>query len=204
MNYNSAIDSYIDNAAAFAKPIMEHWRKLVHERCPDVTEVIKWGIPHFEHNNDNLCVMASYKNHCSFTFLQDEIMSDPRLKANKGLKPIQKFLGKITNLSDLPPDEEFITMLDEARQLNEKGIKIKREKPESDKPKVLEIPDYLMTALMANPKAKEVFESKSNSFRKEYIIWISDAKTDETRQKRISEALEWIADGKGRFWKHQK
>jgi uncharacterized protein YdeI (YjbR/CyaY-like superfamily) len=131
-------------------------------------------------------------------------MTDPRLKANKDLKPIQRFLGKISKIGDLPLDDEFIAMLKEAMQLNEKGLKIKREKPESDKPKVLETPDYLLAALVAKPKAKEVFESKSNSFRKEYIVWITDAKTDETRQKRISEALEWIAEGKGRFWKHQK
>ena len=113
-------------------------------------------------------------------------------------------MGKISKIGDLPANGEFVAMLKEAMQLNEKGIKIKREKPESDKPKVLEAPDYLLTALVANPKAKEVFESKSNSFRKEYIIWITDAKTDETRQKRLSEALEWITEGKGRFWKHQK
>jgi uncharacterized protein YdeI (YjbR/CyaY-like superfamily) len=95
-------------------------------------------------------------------------------------------------------------MLKEAQQLNEQGIKIKREKPEAEKSKVLETPDYLLVALAANPQAKEVFESKSNSFRKEYIVWITDAKTAETRQKRISEALEWIAEGKGRFWKHRK
>jgi uncharacterized protein YdeI (YjbR/CyaY-like superfamily) len=204
MNYNSAIDSYIANAADFAKPVLNHWRKLVHERCPGATEVVKWGLPHFEYNNDNLCVMASYKNHCSFSFLKDELMSDPRLKANKGLKAIQKFLGKVNKLEDLPPDEEFKAMLDEARLLNEQGIKIKREKPDNDKPKILETPDYLVAALMADAKAKEVFESKSNSFRKEYIVWISDAKTDETRQKRIAEALEWIAEGKGRFWKLKK
>lgn len=204
MNYNSAIDDYIANAEDFAKPILAHWRKLVHEHCPNVTEAIKWGIPHFDYKNDNMCVMASYKNHCSFSFLKDSLMTDARLKANKDLKPIQKFLGKISKMSDLPPDEEFIAMLKEAANLNEQGIKIKREKPENDKPKVLETPDYLQAALIANSKAKEVFESKSNSFRKEYIIWITDAKTDETRQKRISEALEWIAEGKGRFWKHQK
>jgi uncharacterized protein YdeI (YjbR/CyaY-like superfamily) len=204
MSFNSTIDTYIANAADFAKPILSHWRKLIHERCPDVVEVIKWGIPHFEYKNDNLCVMASHKNHCSFTFLKDEIMSDPRLKANKGLKPTQKFLGKVNKPGDLPPDEEFRAMLDEAMQLNEKGTKIKREKPVNDKPKVLETPDYLLAALNVDPKAKEVFENKSNSFRKEYIIWISDARTEETRQKRIVEALGWIAEGKGRFWKHQK
>lgn len=201
---NSDIDKYITNAADFAKPILAHWRRLIHERCPEVIEVLKWGIPHFEYKNENIFVIASYKNHCSFSFLKESLMTDPRLKANKELKPIQKFLGKVTKQENLPPDEEFIAMLDEAVQLNEKGIKIQREKPANEKPKVFETPDYLLAALIAKPKAKEVFDSKSNSFRKEYIIWITDAKTDETRQKRISEALEWIAEGKGRFWKHQK
>jgi uncharacterized protein YdeI (YjbR/CyaY-like superfamily) len=204
MNLNSDIDSYVANAAEFAKPILAHWRRLIHERCPGVTEVIKWGIPHFEYKNENIFVIASYKNHCSFSFLKESLMTDPRLKANKDVKPIQKFLGKVNKPGDLPPDEEFIAMLDEAIRLNEQGVKVRRDKPATEKPKVLETPDYLLAALEANPKSKEVFNTKSNSFRKEYIIWITDAKTDETRQKRMSEALEWIAEGKGRFWKHQK
>ncbi|WP_158994188.1 YdeI family protein [Mucilaginibacter sp. L196] len=204
MNYNSAVDAYIANSEDFAKPILEHWRLLIHKNCPDVEETIKWSLPHFDYKDDNMCVVASYKNHCSFTFLKAELMTNPRLKINKDLKPIQRFLGKISKITDLPPDDEFISMLKEAMQLNEKGIKIKRNKPESDKPKILETPDYLLVALITNPKAKEVFESKSNSFRKEYIVWITDTKTDETRQKRISEALEWIGEGKSRFWKHQK
>jgi len=204
MDHNSAVDVYIANSEDFAKPILEHLRRLIHENCPGVKETIKWSLPHFDYNGDNMCVAASYKNHCSFTFLKAELMTDPRLKANKDLKPVQRFLGKITKLSDLPPDDELIAMLKEAIQINQKGIKIKREKPGSDKPRVLEIPDYLLAALASKPEAKEIFESKSNSFRKEYIVWIADAKTDETRQKRINEALEWIAEGKGRFWKHQK
>jgi len=204
MNHHSALDAYIANAADFAKPILEHWRQIIHKTCPDATEAIKWSFPHFEYKGDNLCVLAAYKNHCSFTFLKAELMSDSRLKAGKDLKPIQRFLGKVTKLADLPPDKEFVAMLKEAMLLNEKGIKIKRERPETDKPKVFETPDYLQVALDANPNAKAVFESKSNSFRKKYIVWITDAKTDETRQKRISEAIEWIAEGKGRFWKHQK
>lgn len=204
MEYDPGVDTYMAGAADFAKPILERLRRLVHEHCPGVEEAIKWSLPHFEYAGDNLCVMASYKAHCSFTFLKADLMTDPRLKAGKDLKPIQRFLGKITKTSDLPTDEEFAAMLKEAMLLNESGIKIARQKSETDKPKVFETPDYLIAALAAKPEAKDVFESKSNSFRKEYIIWITDAKTDETRQKRISEALEWIAEGKGRFWKHQK
>lgn len=204
MGYNPGVDTYIAGAADFAKPILEHWRRLIHEYCPYVEEAIKWSLPHFDYRGENMCVMASYKAHCSFTFLRAELMTDPRLKAGKDLKPIQRFLGKISKMSDLPPDEEFLAMLKEAMQLNESGIKLKRQKPEADQPKVIEAPACLLAALAAKPQAKSVFESKSNSFRKEYIVWITDAKTDETREKRINEALEWIAEGKSRFWKHQK
>jgi uncharacterized protein YdeI (YjbR/CyaY-like superfamily) len=204
MKHNSAVDLYIAGAEDFARPILEHWRRLIRENCPDAEEAIKWSLPHFDYKGDHMCVMAAYKSHCSFTFLKGELMSDPRLKAGKDVKPIKRFLGKITQLNELPAEEDFIAMIKEAAQLNEEGIKIKREKPVAEKPKVLEVPDYFKAALEGNVKAKEVFESKSNSFRKEYTIWITDAKTDETRQKRINEALEWIAEGKGRFWKHQK
>jgi uncharacterized protein YdeI (YjbR/CyaY-like superfamily) len=86
--------------------------------------------------------------------------------------------------------------------LNEMGIKLER--PKSDKPKEIKTPDYFIEALAGNPKAKEVFESKSPSFRKNYLIWITDAKTADTRQKRIAQSLEWIEEGKGRFWQSEK
>lgn len=201
-NFDLKVDEYIAKAADFAKPVLEHWRQLIHDNCPDAVEAIKWGFPHFDYKGDFMCVIASYKNHCSLTFLKAELMNDARLKESKTLKPIQRFLGKVTKLSDLPPDEEFIGMLKEAMVLNEKGIKVIA--PKSDKPKVLETPDYFLEKLAGNAKAKAVFESKSDSFRKDYIIWISDAKTDATRQKRMEEAIEWIAEGKGRFWKYEK
>ncbi|MDR6943897.1 YdeI/OmpD-associated family protein [Mucilaginibacter pocheonensis] len=204
MSYNPAVDNYINKAEGFAKPILEHCRQLIHQNCPDVEEAIKWGIPHFDYKGDHMFVMAAYKAHCSFTFMKGELMGDSRFKANKDVKPIKRFLGKINQLNDLPPDAEFNALIREAVELNERDIKIKRVRPEAEKPKILKTPDYFQTALEGNPRAKEVFESKSNSFRKEYVIWLTDAKTEETRQKRITEALEWIADGKGRFWKHQK
>ncbi|HMS70296.1 MAG TPA: YdeI/OmpD-associated family protein [Saprospiraceae bacterium] len=200
--HDEKVSEYIAASADFAQPILKHWRQLIHENCPEVIEAIKWSIPHFDYKGDFMCVMASYKNHCSFTFIKAELMSDSRLKESKSLKPIQRFMGKITSLADLPPDQEFIKFLQEAMVLNEKGIKIVVEK--SEKPKVYENPDYFELRLQKNPIAKEIFESKSISFRKEYIIWISEAKTEETKQKRMDEAVDWISEGKSRFWKSKK
>lgn len=200
--FNQKVDEYIAKSEDFAKPILEHWRQLVHATCPDVEEAIKWGIPHFDYKGDFMCVMASYKNHCSFSFIKAELMSDPRLKESKNQKPIKRFLGKVTDIGELPPEKEFKAMLKEAMVLNEKGIKIER--PKSEKPKTIETPDYFAKELDANPKAKEIFESKSPSFRKNYLVWITGAKTEATRQKRIEQSLEWIAEGKDRFWQYKK
>ncbi|WP_316793381.1 YdeI/OmpD-associated family protein [Pedobacter frigoris] len=200
--FNPAVDEYIAKSEEFAKPILKHWRQLVHNACPEVKEAIKWGFPHFDYKEQFMCVMASYKNHCAFTFLKGELMSDARLKANKDLKAAQRFLGKISQFSQLPSDEEFISFIAEAMKLNEQGIKVVT--PKSEKPKVLETPDYFLAQLEQNPQAKQIFDARSDSFRKEYIAWISEAKTEATRQKRIDEALEWIAEGKARFWKYMK
>jgi uncharacterized protein YdeI (YjbR/CyaY-like superfamily) len=201
--FDSKVDKYVAESMDFAKPIMEHWRQLVHDTCPEVVEAIKWSLPHFDYRGDFMCVMAAYKSHCSFTFLKSGMMTDVRLQENKSLKPIQRFLGKITRLEDLPPDEEFIGFLKEAMQLNEQGMKFSRPKKEGPSPS-LEVPDYFQEQLDANPAAKAVFESKSPNFRKEYLVWITDAKTDATREKRMDQAIEWIAEGKGRNWKYQK
>ncbi|MEO7266129.1 MAG: YdeI/OmpD-associated family protein, partial [Ferruginibacter sp.] len=42
------------------------------------------------------------------------------------------------------------------------------------------------------------------SHKKEYLQWITEAKTEDTRNKRMATAIEWIAEGKGRNWKYQK
>jgi uncharacterized protein YdeI (YjbR/CyaY-like superfamily) len=44
----------------------------------------------------------------------------------------------------------------------------------------------------------------SPSCKREYCEWIADAKRDETREKRLATAMEWIAEGKGRNWKYEK
>lgn len=54
------IDDYIEKSAEFARPILTHLRKIVHETNPDVEEKIKWGFAAFDYKGP-LCTMASFK-----------------------------------------------------------------------------------------------------------------------------------------------
>jgi uncharacterized protein YdeI (YjbR/CyaY-like superfamily) len=110
-------------------------------------------------------------------------------------------LGKITSLKDLPSDKIIIGYIKEAAKLNETGAKVVKKKPDV---KEIVTPPYFIKALRTNKAALKTFEGFSYSNRKEYIQWITEAKTEATREKRIETALEWLAEGKIRNWKYVK
>lgn len=200
--HNPKVDAYAEKAEDFAKPVFARLRALIHATCPEVIEEVKWGIPHFDYKGDMMCIFAAYKKHCSFTFYKDALMGDARLKANAGIPAAKRFMGKLTSVADLPPDRELKSWIKESMALNEQGLKLPVR--ESRTPKEVGMPAAFAEKLQANPKIQKIFESKSASFQKEYNVWIGDAKTEATRDKRIEEAIAWIAEGKGRFWKYAK
>ena len=188
------IDAYIAKSAAFAKPILRHLRKLVHEGCPDVEETIKWGSPHFTYHG-MLAGMAAFQGHCAFGFWNRALSLPDNAQA------MGQF-GRITALSDLPADKVIIHYVEEAARLNEAGIK-GRPRPRRPK-KPLSAPGDLLSALKKNPKARATFDSFSPSHKREYLEWITEAKGEETRKKRLDTAIAWMAEGKPKHWKYMK
>jgi uncharacterized protein YdeI (YjbR/CyaY-like superfamily) len=193
------IDAYIANSADFAKPILDHIRKLVHDTCPDVEETLKWRSPHFMYKG-MLCGMASFKNHCAFGFWKGAMIL--RKDDQKTEEAMGQF-GKITDVSDLPKDEILVHYIREAIKLNDAGVKLPA-KSKSKERRELNIPDYFTAALRKNKKAWTTFESFSPSNKKEYVEWMTEAKSEETRKKRLETAIDWISQGKVRNWKYIK
>ncbi|MGX7666673.1 YdeI/OmpD-associated family protein [Flavobacterium pedocola] len=202
MAQNKKVDEYIAKSQEFAKPILEFLREIIFETCPQIEEDIKWGTPHYAYKDDHLLMLGSFKNHCSFSIYKAEFLKDKEIA--ESVKAGKKFgyMDKLKSVSELPSKKVLVSLIKEAMTINEQGIK--KVIPVSDKPKVIETPDYLAKALNADKKAKAIWDAKSDAFRKDYLVWIIDAKTDATRQKRIDQTLEWVADGKGRFWQYGK
>ena len=195
------VDAYIAKSASFAQPILSHLRDLVHKAVPDVVETIKWGFPNFEHHGV-MCNVAAFKEHCTFGFWKASLMSDPaKILGERNLKAMGHF-GRITSLKDLPPDKVLIAYMKEAARLNEDGVKAPPRRKAAKKE--LTIPNDLTVALKKNKKALAAFEEFSPSHKREYVEWLEDAKTDQTRTKRLTTAIEWIAEGKSRNWKYER
>jgi len=194
------IDAYIAKAQPFAKPVLNHIRSLVHKACPDAEETMKWSFPHFNYKGTMMCSMASFKQHVAFGFWKASIMKDPKKMLNSS--EAMGHLGRITSVKDLPADNVMIQYIKEAARLNEEGVKLPS-KPVKEKKKLV-IPDYLIKAISKNKEAKKTFDEFSYSNKKEYVEWITEAKTEDTRNNRLTTAVEWMAEGKVRNWKYLK
>jgi hypothetical protein len=186
------IDRYIDGSPEFARPILQYLRDVVHEACPQVEEAMKWSTPAFQHHG-LLCGMAAHKRHCSFGFWKGELMTDGHGR------PVVERIGKIQDVAELPDRHELLGLVRAAMKLNEERVRVPRKaKP---RPPVV-VPKDLVEALRGNARARETFESFSPSHRREYVEWITEAKRDETRKRRLLQAVEWMAEGKPRNWKY--
>ncbi|REJ76205.1 MAG: hypothetical protein DWQ47_11360 [Acidobacteria bacterium] len=194
------IDDYIAKSADFAKPILKRLRDLVHEVCPDTEEKMRWSFPHFDHKGMMLS-MASFKGHCALTFAKQALMDDPRGLFAESDEAMGS-LGRITSLEELPSDKILKQYIEEAVRLNDEGIKA--EKKPAGRAKALAVPDYFSAELKKNKNANKAFEDFSTSHRNEYVEWITDAKREATREKRIAQAIEWLSEGKSRNWRYER
>lgn len=196
------VDLYISKSAEFAKPILVHLRTLVHTACPDVEETIKWSFASFDYKGP-MCSMAYFKQHCAFGFWKASLMKDKTLISNAESESAMGHYGKIKSLKDLPSDKKIISHIKDAMKLNDMGIKLPPRKVKAVK-KELAVPEYFLKQLKKNKKAFAVFENFSPSHKREYVEWITEAKTDETKNRRIETAIEWMSEGKSRNWKYAK
>src|SRR5689334_18315501 len=126
------IDAYIAKAADFARPILIHIRKMVHEECPEVIENIKWSMPHFEYKG-MLCGIAAFKQHCQFGFWKHKLVVGD-VRDGMGF-------GKFSTMAELPSEKVLRGYIKKAMQLNEDGIKLPS-KPRAKKAKLLKAPPY--------------------------------------------------------------
>jgi len=198
------IDAYIAKSQPFAQPILKKLRTLIHEGCPEVQETIKWGMPSFDYKGA-FCSMAAFKQHGVFGFWKGSLIKDKhnfiQKRANQGGEAMGN-MGRITSLKDLPPDAVIIDYVKQAKKLNDDGVKLPS-RTKKEKPPVV-VPDYFTAALKRSKKAFVNFEAFPPSHKREYVEWITEAKTEETRERRMGIALEWIAEGKGRNWKYER
>lgn len=189
------IDAYLAAVPAFALPILTRLREDVHAACPAVVETIKWSRPHFLLDDKLLCGMSAFKAHCAFGFWERE-------GADEGKGGAMGDFGRIETLADLPPRAELRRQIKAAAALLQAGAP-RAQKPNRAPRPQLAMPDDFATALAKVKPAQQTYDAFPPGKQRDYLEWVLEAKREDTRAKRIAQAVEWLAEGKSRNWKYE-
>jgi uncharacterized protein YdeI (YjbR/CyaY-like superfamily) len=196
------VDVFIEKSADFARPILVEFRSILQEAHPELVETWKWSFPNYTLNGKIICSFSAFKNHCSFGFWLGAQMPDPHHILEKVGKTAMGSLGKITTVSQLPKRELLIAYIQQAIELSEKGVTVQKKNLvlEKSEQRSVDFPELFLNA----QKEGASFDRLSPSQRKEYLTWIFDSKTPETKNKRTKTMLENLQEGKSLHWKYKK
>lgn len=187
-------EEYIEQAETFAQPVLLHLQRLVHDTVPNVEEQIKWLFPCFIYKGKILCHMAAFKAHCAFGFWLAPLMQDHAdILEKRGEGSAMGQLGRITGVKDLPDDATLKAYLLEAAALIDAGKTLP--KKEAAPKKAVAMHPAFLEALEKHPKAMEAYQNMSASHQREYLLYIDEAKREETKIRRIEKSIGLLEDG---------
>ena len=178
-------------AAKQWKAELAELRKLA--RSTELEETVKWGSPVYVIDGANVVGIGGFKSYFGLWFYQGALLEDKKkllINAQAG-KPKALRQWRFTDASEIKP-RIIRSYLNEAIELARRGAAIK---PTRNEPVV--VPPELAQAFKKHRKAKAKFEAMTVGKRREYAEYISSAKRDETKQKRIEKILPMIKSGSG-------
>ncbi len=179
------IDQAFDSFTGFQKTYCLHLRALIHKALPDVKEDWKWG-PNFNVQG-MVCGVWGFKDHVKLEFFKGSMMKDKHRLFNDGANNRGNRSIDFTK-DDKIADKKIMEYLKEAAALNKKGIKPVK------KQIVFDMPNELCDALNKDKKAKAYFESLAPSHRRDYAVYIGEAKQEATRLRRLDKVLDMLEE----------
>ena len=144
-----------------------------------------------------ICWLAYFKNHVGINFFKGSLIEDlhglyDEACMDKGNRQI-----KFRRQDDVD-EVKLKHYLYEAIKLNKEGTNVQAKKISTD------IPENLAQALAKNINAKNFFDSLAQGYKRDYIVWITTAKQEKTRLKRLNTTIEWLSEGKKKNWKYER
>lgn len=179
---NSKIDERFTTAEAWAKPLLYNLRDCILKCDPEIKEEWKWGPAYSK--NGLICGIWPFKNHVSLIFFKGSLLKDFEGLLIHGSNNLYNRMIKFT--PDQRPDFKVV------EKYIREAIRVDKLR-ESPKPAThIEIPKDLQDLLDANGELATYFGKLAYTHRKEFIVWINEAKRPETRLKRLEKTIEML------------
>lgn len=163
-------------------------------------EELKWGAPSYTQKGI-VCGILAFKKHLSIWFYQGALLADPHkvlVAASSSTQAMRQWRFTDASQLDLDKVREYIL---EAMEMDRQGIKVKLKKVVVDDS---DMPTELANFLESNPMEKAYFDGLAPSHRKEYKMYILEAKKAETRERRMEKVATMLRERRGLNDKYKK
>ena len=187
---NPEVDEYVDNAETWGEAFAK--LRAIALDC-ELTEEVKWGKPCYTFEGSNIVIIQGFKEHCALMFFKGVLLDDPEdilVKPGPNTRTARRV--EFTDVETIVDMESTLkAYIDEAIEVEKAGLEVElEEEPEP-------IPDELQRKFDELPELEKAFEALTPGRQRAYILYFSDAKKSETRERRVEKYIDKILDGKG-------
>lgn len=188
---NPKVDEFIQQTKAWQEEF-KALRKIIQETS--LTETLKWGVPCYTLNNNNVVLIHGFKEYCALLFIKGVLLKDSEGILVQQTSNVQagRQLRFTSQKEILEQKKRIVAFLEEAIKIQESGIEVPYKK-------TLEfpMPEELEQKFIEVSGLKEAFLHLTPGRQRAYLLFFSAPKQSKTKVARIDKALEAILHGKG-------
>lgn len=157
-------------------------------------EELKWGVPCYLFQNNNIVLIHVFKDYCAFLFFKGALLKDNKnilIQQTKNVQAARQL--RFTSLGEIVKLEKTIkAYIFEAIEIEKAGLKVELKKTSE-----FEVPKEFELRLKKISELKTAFKSLTPGRQRAYLLYFSAAKQSKTREQRIEKCIPKILSGKG-------
>ena len=184
------VDDYLIDAAHWQEELIELHRILL---STELDETIKWGMPCYTYDGKNIVGMNGFKSYFGLWFHQGVFLSDPEkvlINAQAGkTKALRQW--RMTSAKDIKADV-IKAYIEESIQHTQAGKKVPNAAPRQ-----LKLPPRLKFVLEKDSSLQAAFDKFRTAQQCDFADYISSAKQDVTKHRRLEKIIPLIQSGEG-------
>lgn len=159
-----------------------------------LTEELKWGVPCYTFQKNNIVLIHDFKEYCALLFFKGALLKDAENILVQQTVNVQSARQiRFTNIQQITELEPVLkAYIYEAVEVEKAGLKFEFKKTEE-----FAVAEEFQTKLHENPDLKTAFEALTPGRQRAYMLHFSAPKQSKTRESRIEKAIPHILNGKG-------
>ena len=188
---NPKVDAFIGKAKKWRE---EYAQLRAIALASDLTEELKWGVPCYALDGQNIVLIHGFKEYCALLFFKGALMKDPKRILIQQTENVQAGRQiRFTSVEEITKMRAILkSYISEAIKVEKSGLKV-----EFKKTTEFSTPEEFQSKLDESPALKAAFEALTPGRQRAYLLHFSSAKQSKTRESRIEKCIPQILDGKG-------